>query len=105
LQRLVLRTLLRKLSLGLSALVLDLLRLFGALVLKILLASVLQHREDESDDDECERDYEQVHPLPYFLPAELPKGPRFSLPLMSVLLLQGVLLVPHVPATIIAHHR
>jgi hypothetical protein len=52
---------------------------WGALVLDLLLASFLQHREDESDDDECERDYEQVHPLPYFLPADLPKGPRCSL--------------------------
>jgi hypothetical protein len=41
LQRFVLRTLLRKFSLSLGALVLDLLRFLGALVLDPLLASVL----------------------------------------------------------------
>jgi hypothetical protein len=39
LQRFILRTLHRKVSLGLGALALDLLRLFDALVLKVLLVT------------------------------------------------------------------
>jgi len=53
LQHLVLRPLLCKISLGL-----------GALVLDPLLASVLLHRKQEADDDESERDYEQLQPVP-----------------------------------------
>jgi hypothetical protein len=49
LQRLILRTLLRKLSLGLSALVLDL-----------LLASILLRSEPEPDGDKHEWNYEQL---------------------------------------------
>jgi hypothetical protein len=72
LQCLVLRTLLCKLSFGLSTLVLDFLRLLGALVLKILLASVLLPREPESDASESHRDYEQLQPIPK-------RFPRFDL--------------------------
>jgi hypothetical protein len=60
LQRFVLRTLVRKLSLGLCALVLDLLRLLGALVLDLLLASILLRGELESEGGKHERNYEQL---------------------------------------------
>src|SRR5215208_2001881 len=63
-----LRTLLRKLSLGLSALVLD-----------PLLANVLHHRERDRDERDHDRDYEQVHPVPDWLPADLSKRPRLAL--------------------------
>jgi hypothetical protein len=65
-----------------------------------LLANVLLPSEHDRDEREHNRDYEQGHPVPDSLPTELSKRPRFSLPLMSVLLLQGVLLIPQVPGTI-----
>ncbi|MDQ5828974.1 MAG: hypothetical protein M3324_03655 [Actinomycetota bacterium] len=78
------KNLLRKLSLSLSALVLDFLRLLGASVLDLLLTSVLLHRKQEADDDECERNYEQLQPVPDGHPSEAcPSrpgyltGPRF----------------------------
>ncbi len=63
LQRLVLRLLLRKLSLGFGTLVLDLLRFLGASVLDPLLASVLLDTEQEPDDDQSKRDHEQLQPV------------------------------------------
>jgi hypothetical protein len=60
LQRFILRTLHCKLSLGLSALVLDLLRLLGTLVLDLLLASILLRGEPEPDGNKHERNYEQL---------------------------------------------
>jgi hypothetical protein len=56
LQRLVLRTLLRKLSFCRSALVLDLLRLLGASVLDVLLTSVLLCREPQPSGGKNDRD-------------------------------------------------
>jgi hypothetical protein len=64
LQRLVLCLLLRKLSLGFGALVLDLLRFLGASVLGPLLASVLLDTEQEPDDDQSKRNNEQLQPAP-----------------------------------------
>ena len=100
---LVLRTLLRKLSLGLSTLALYLLRLFGALVLDLILANVLPPGEHDRNEREHDRDYEQAHPVPDSLSTELSKRPRFSLPIMGVVLLQRVLLIPHVLDAIIAY--
>jgi hypothetical protein len=64
LQCLVLRTLLRKLSLGLRTLVLDLLRLLGASIFDPLLASVLLGREPVATYGEDDGKDQQVHPVP-----------------------------------------
>src|ERR687895_35602 len=90
LQRFILRTLLRELSLGLRAFVLDL-----------ILANVLLPGEHDRNEREHDWDYEQAHPVPDSLSTELSKRPRFSLPLMCFLLLQRVLLIPQVPGTIV----
>jgi hypothetical protein len=67
LQGLVLRTLLGKLSLGLGALVLDLLRLLGALILNPLLTRFLLSGEPEPRYSENERKAQgtkKLQPLP-----------------------------------------
>jgi hypothetical protein len=104
LQRLVLRTLIRKRSLSLSALVLDLLRLLGALVLDLLLASVLLHREPVPRYGEYNRNSKgakKMQPVPDRLCAKLSKRPCLAMPLSflgTFLLLRGVRLSLSLPS-------
>jgi hypothetical protein len=64
----LLGTLLLQISLGLGASVLDLLRLLGALILDVLLASVLLPSESDRDEREHDRDDEELQPVPSRLP-------------------------------------
>ena len=59
-QCLILCALVSKLSLSLSALVLYLVRLSGALLLKFILANVLLPSEHDSDKRKHEGDYQQL---------------------------------------------
>src|SRR5215217_840300 len=105
LQRLVLRSLLCERLLGLGALVLDLLRVVGALGLEILLALILLPSEHHRYECEHDRDYEQLQPLPHRHSTEAPSRLLRLLGLLAVRVLAShrALLIPHIPVTIIAN--
>jgi hypothetical protein len=72
----------------------------GTPILDLLLASVLLPSERERDDGERERDYEQLQPIPGWLPAELSKRPRLAVArwfvgISSPRTLAGLLLLLH----------
>src|SRR5215211_7713169 len=50
----------------------------GTLFLDLVLPGLLLPSERERDDGERERDYEQLQPIPGWLPAELSKRPRLA---------------------------
>ena len=88
------------LSLCLGALLLNRSLNLGTPIFDLLLALVLLRREYEPDEDESERDYEQLQPIPGWLPAELSKRPRLAvarwlLRISSPRTLAGLLLLLH----------
>jgi hypothetical protein len=91
LQRRILCTLLRKPSLGL-----------GPLVLDLLLALVLLRRKPEPKADEREREYEQRKPVQPVFARNPQRDCFFSCPLCSR---SVFIFIPHVLATIITNHR